>query len=50
VKFLIDRGADVNARTKLGWTPLTMAQGIFFANARKDYPAAAEVLRAAGAK
>ena len=50
VKFLIDRGADVNAQTKLGWTPLAMAQGIFFANARKDYPAASEVLRAAGAK
>jgi uncharacterized protein len=48
VKFLIERGADVNAKTKLGWTPLTMAQGIFFANARKDYPAAAAILRAAG--
>ena len=50
VKFLIERGADVNAKTKLGWTPLTMAQGIFFANARKDYPAAAAILRAAGGK
>jgi ankyrin repeat protein len=50
VKFLIERGADINSRTKLGWTPLMMAQGIFFANARKDYPAAAAVLRAAGAK
>ncbi|HET9220543.1 MAG TPA: ankyrin repeat domain-containing protein [Terriglobia bacterium] len=48
VKFLIERGADVNAKTELGWTPLTMAQGIFFANARKDYPAAAAILRAAG--
>jgi ankyrin repeat protein len=50
VKFLIERGADINSKTKLGWTPLMMAQGIFFANARKDYPAAAAVLRAAGAK
>jgi len=50
VKFLIDRGADVNAKTKLGWSPLMMAQGIFFANAKKEYPAAAAVLRAAGAK
>ena len=50
VKFLIERGADVNATTKLGWTPLTMAQGIFFANAKKEYPAAAAILRAAGAK
>jgi ankyrin repeat protein len=50
VKFLIERGADINSKTKLGWTPLMMAQGIFFANARKDYPAAAALLRAAGAK
>ena len=50
VKFLIERGADVNAKTELGWTPLTMAQGIFFANAKKEYPAAAAILRAAGGK
>jgi uncharacterized protein len=50
VKFLIDRGADVNAKTKLGWTPLRMARGIFFANAKKEFPAAATVLRAAGAQ
>jgi ankyrin repeat protein len=49
VKFLIERGADIHAKTKLGWTPLMMAQGIFFANARKDYPAAAAILKAAGA-
>jgi hypothetical protein len=50
VKYLIERGADVNAKTKLGWTPLDMAGGIFFANARKDYPAAAEILRSAEAR
>ncbi|MSV30579.1 MAG: hypothetical protein EXQ52_17820 [Bryobacterales bacterium] len=44
VKYLIGRGADVNSKTKLGWTPLDMAGGIFFANARKDYPAAAAIL------
>jgi len=50
VKYLISRGANINAKTKLGWTALDMAGGIFFANARKDYPAAAEILRQAGAK
>jgi len=45
VQFLIDHGADVNAKTKLGWTPLMMAEGIFFANAKKEYPAAAAILR-----
>jgi ankyrin repeat protein len=47
VKFLIDHGAQVDARTKIGWTPLDMAGGIFFANAKKEYPAAAEILRKA---
>jgi len=45
VKFLVDQGADVNARTKLGWTPLMLAEGVFFANAKKEYPAAAAILR-----
>jgi len=48
VKFLLERGADVNAKTKLGWTPLMMARGIFFANAKKEYPAAAAILKQAG--
>jgi ankyrin repeat protein len=46
-KFLLERGARVDARTKLGWTALMMAEGIFYANARKDYPAAAAILRKA---
>lgn len=45
VKYLIDHGAQVDSKTKLGWTPLMMAQGIFFANAKKEYPAAAALLR-----
>jgi len=47
VKYLIEHGAKVDAKTKLGWTPLDMAQGIFFANAKKEFPAAAEVLKQA---
>jgi len=47
VKFLIEHGARVDAKTKLGWTPLDMAQGIFFANAKKEFPAAAEILKQA---
>jgi ankyrin repeat protein len=50
VKYLIERGADINAKTKLGWTPLDMAGGIFFANAKKEYAAAAEILRQAAAR
>ena len=42
-----EHGAKVDAKTKLGWTPLDMAKGIFFANAKKEYPAAAEILKSA---
>ena len=46
-KFLIEHGARVDAKTRIGWTALDMAGGIFYANARKDYPVAAEILRKA---
>ena len=49
VKFLLEHGARVDAKTKLGWTPLMLAEGVFFANAKKEYPAAAEILRKAAA-
>ena len=45
VKFLIERGARVDAKTKLGWTPLMLAEGVFYANAKKEYPAAAALLK-----
>ncbi|MEO8260201.1 MAG: ankyrin repeat domain-containing protein [Acidobacteriota bacterium] len=45
VKYLIERGARVDARTRLGWTPLMLAEGVFFANAKKEYPAAAALLK-----
>jgi ankyrin repeat protein len=47
VQYLIDHGADVTAKTKLGWTPLMVAEGVFFANAKKEYPQAATMLRKA---
>jgi ankyrin repeat protein len=45
VQYLIDHGADVNAKTKLGWTPLMVAEGVFFANAKREFPEAAAILR-----
>jgi ankyrin repeat protein len=47
VQFLVDHGAKVDAKTKLGWTPLMVAEGVFFANAKKEFPPAAEILRKA---
>ena len=44
VQFLVDRGADVNAKTVLGWTPLKVAEGVFCCNAKKEFPAAAAII------
>ena len=48
VQYLVDHGAKLDAQTKLGWTPLMVAErGVFFANSKKDYPRAAEIIRKA---
>ncbi len=47
VQYLIDHGAKPDVKTKLGWTPLMVAEGVFFANAKKEYPQAAAILRKA---
>jgi ankyrin repeat protein len=44
VQFLIDHGARADDHTKLGWTPLMVAEGVFFANAKKEYPQAAAII------
>jgi ankyrin repeat protein len=50
VKFLLEHGADPFAKTDSGWTPLMMAGGTFFANAKREYPAAEELLKKAMAE
>ena len=47
VQYLVDHGARLDIKSKAGWTPLMTAGGVFFANARREYPAAAEILRKA---
>ena len=47
VQYLLDRGARPEERTVLGWTPLRVAQGVFFANAKKEFPAAEAILKKA---
>jgi ankyrin repeat protein len=47
VQFLVDRGARLDAKTASGWTPLMLAGGVFFANAKKEFPVAAEILKKA---
>ena len=38
VKYLIEQGAEVNAKNRLGWTPLMIAGGLYIANAHKTSP------------
>jgi ankyrin repeat protein len=47
VKYLIEQGAEVNARNRLGWTPLMISGGLYIANAHKTSPGSAEILREA---
>lgn len=44
VQFLVDHGAKVDAKSKLGWTPLMVSHGIFLANANKEFPEAEKIL------
>lgn len=47
VQFLVDAGAELDAKNTLGWTPLMETKGIFMANSRKEFPAAAAILKKA---
>jgi len=47
VQYLVDQGADVRTKTALGWTPLDVAEGVFCCNAKKEFPAAAAIIRKA---
>jgi len=47
VKYLIEQGAEVNAKNRLGWTPLMIAGGLYIANAHKTSPGSAQILREA---
>jgi ankyrin repeat protein len=47
VKYLIEQGAEVNAKNRLGWTPLMIAGGLYIANAHKTSPGSAAILREA---
>jgi ankyrin repeat protein len=50
LQFLIDHGAKLDVRNRLGWTPLMMTKGIFMANSKKEFPVEAEMLKKAMAQ
>jgi ankyrin repeat protein len=49
VQFLVSKGAKVNAKNKRGWTPLVIAEGIFFQATNTQAPSTADLLRKLGA-
>ncbi len=49
-QLLLDKGAELEVPNRLGWTPLSVADGAFYAGIFKQQPKVAEALRAAYAK
>jgi hypothetical protein len=47
LSYLIEKGADVNAKNRLGWTPIMITHGIFMANSKKEFPDARKQLEKA---
>jgi ankyrin repeat protein len=45
VKYLVDKGARLDARTTLGWTPLMVADHVFASNVERSWPETAAYLR-----
>ena len=50
VRFLVDRGADLEAVNEKGWTPLTIAEGVFYSNTGKRWPEMETLLIELGAQ
>jgi ankyrin repeat protein len=45
IQYLVDNGAKLDARNKLGWTPLMVAEGGQFGATVKEFPEAAALIR-----
>lgn len=50
VQFLVDKGADLEAKNARGWTAMTYAEGIFQNNTIVPYPSTEALLKKMGAK
>jgi ankyrin repeat protein len=44
VQYLVDHGANLDAKTETGWTALMMTRGVFLANTGRLFPAAEAIL------
>tara|TARA_B100000749_G_C18132266_1_gene344376 strand:- start:235 stop:411 length:177 start_codon:yes stop_codon:yes gene_type:complete len=47
--FLVEQGDELNLVNKRGWTPLTIAQGIFHSNLGRRWPEMETLLLELGA-
>jgi uncharacterized protein len=45
VKYLVERGARLDARTSLGWTPYMVANHVFASNVERSWPETAAYIR-----
>jgi uncharacterized protein len=43
-QYLVDHGANIEAKTATGWTALMMTRGVFLANTGRQFPAAEAIL------
>jgi len=50
VRFLLEQGADLEALNEKGWTPLTIAEGVFYSNTGKRWPEMETLLLELGAR
>ena len=49
IQFLVDNGASMNVKNALGWTPLTIVEGLYFTATNTYSASGAELLRTLGA-
>jgi ankyrin repeat protein len=47
VQYLVEHGANLEAKTETGWTALMMTRGVFLANTGRVFPAAEAILEKA---
>ena len=49
MRFLVDKGADIDAVNGKGWSPLSVAQGVFYPNTFNRHPELVTLLTDLGA-
>ena len=50
IRFLVDQGAELNVKNGLGWTPLAIAEGIYFGASDTRSDTMAALFRGLGAE